>query len=224
MFDYQSVKVIGITQPTNNIAKTAEDLVCHCARVSTDPGKVDVNNNPRLIKYLIKNAHWSPFEMVNLIVEVNTTRDISRQIIRHAYRVQEFSQRYSEVTNEFVIREARLQDNKNRQNSFQTDDDDLKAWWTYAQSEVIDLAKAKYEEALVKGIAKEQARSILPEGNTPTKLFLNGNLRLFIHYADVRRGNGTQLEHIDVANKIWDATKEYFPIITNAVEELRLNV
>lgn len=187
------------------------DLIAYCARVSNPDNAANQDTSARLIEYLAKNAHWSPFEMVSVCLEITTTRDISRQILRHrSFSFQEFSQRYAKVA-DFVTREARLQDTKNRQNSIQTDDNTLRDEWKSKQEEIINKSKEVYEWALSKGIAKEQARVVLPEGLTVTKLFMNGTIRSWIHYCQLRTHNGTQLEHAEIAKAIASVINKICP-------------
>jgi len=198
-----NVKLINYTQ--NNKNMTLYDQVAYCARVS-NPSNQENKNNKKLISYLIKNKHWSPFEMVNICFEINTTRDIAKQILRHrSFSFQEFSQRYAqpkELGTMFTVRECRLQDKVNRQNSIETNNKKLSKQWTDYQQEIIDLTRKVYEWAIENGIAKEQARAILPEGCTNTKLYMNGTLRSWMHYILLRRGNGTQKEHAEIAQTI----------------------
>jgi len=175
-----------------------------------------------LIRYLIKNQHWSPFEMVNVVMEINTTRDIARQILRHrSFSFQEFSQRYADPTTDlgFELREARLQDTKNRQNSIETEDKELQAEWKIKQINLIAESKAAYDWAIENGIAKEQARVVLPEGNTQSRMYMNGTLRSWIHYCELRRANGTQKEHMEVAEDCWKIITERFPNVVAALEQ-----
>ena len=194
------VKLVNYTQ--NNKDMTLFDQVAYCARVS-NPSNQDNKDNKKLIRYLIKNKHWSPFEMVNVCLEIQTTRDIAKQILRHrSFSFQEFSQRYAqpnELGAMFSVRECRLQDKVNRQNSIKTDNKALTKEWTDKQQEIIDKSKEVYEWAIKNGIAKEQARAVLPEGCTNTKLYMNGTLRSWMHYILLRRGNGTQKEHAEIA-------------------------
>ena len=173
----------------------------------------------KLVKYLIKHAHWSPLEMVNVCMEIDTTRDIAHQIVRHrSFAFQEFSQRYAdpaEMGKQFVVREARLQDPKNRQNSVETDDGALEGAWIAHQNAVIARAKQAYEWAIENGIAKEQARAVLPEGCTKTRLYMNGTLRSWVHYIELRGANGTQKEHMDIAHACAKVIAEIFPLIEN---------
>lgn len=196
--------------------RTAQDLVAYCARVSNPSNQSNTESSERLIKYLIKHKHWSPLEMVSACLEIETTRDIARQLLRHrSFSFQEFSQRYADPTKEldFVLREARLQDNKNRQNSVEISDDNLQRGWQIKQEHVIRVAKHAYEWAIQNGIAKEQARVVLPEGNTISRLYVNGTLRSWIHYIDLRDGNGTQKEHAEIARACAEVIAKVFPII-----------
>ncbi len=216
-----SVKLIGVTAPYAG-HNSAEDMVVHMARVS-NPKTQAFNSDPaRLIRYLIKNQHWSPFEMVNVVMEINTTRDIARQILRHrSFSFQEFSQRYADPTTDlgFELREARLQDTKNRQNSIETEDKELQAEWKIKQINLIAESKAAYDWAIENGIAKEQARVVLPEGNTQSRMYMNGTLRSWIHYCELRRANGTQKEHMEVAEDCWKIIAECFPNVVAALEQ-----
>lgn len=212
----QSVKIISISQPVDtDEIKTPDDIVAYTARVSNPNNQNNTETAPRLLKYLKKHKHWSPFEMVNVVIEINTTRDIARQILRHrSFSYQEFSQRYAnpkELGEMFVTRECRLQDEKNRQNSVETEDKDLQEQWEDYQQDVIDQAKFAYEWAIKNGIAKEQARAVLPEGLTKSRIYMNGTLRSWIHYCELRGGNGTQKEHEEIANMIWDELLKIFP-------------
>ena len=194
----------------------AQELVAFCARVSNPSNQFNSDTSDRLIKYLIKNQHWSPLEMVSVCMEITSTRDIARQILRHrSFSFQEFSQRYADPTQDldFVIREARLQDTKNRQNSIVSDDVELAVWWDAKQKFIIETVKETYAEAIAKGIAKEQARAILPEGNTVSRLYMSGTLRSWIHYIDLRSANGTQLEHQEIAKNCARVISEIFPMV-----------
>jgi thymidylate synthase (FAD) len=215
------VSLVGMTTPSAATGcHTANELIAYAARVSNPGNQNNADTAPKLLGYLIKNAHWSPFEMVSVTMEIKTTRDISRQIIRHrSFSFQEFSQRYAEST-EFVNRECRLQDRKNRQNSIETKDRELAEWWNMAQTDLLKQTKLLYKTALDHGIAKEQARAILPEGNTVTTLYMSGTLRSWIHYCDLRMANGTQKEHSEIAAKCWDILSQHFPDVAAAVEEL----
>jgi thymidylate synthase (FAD) len=215
-----TVRLIGITKPSESICHTADELIAYTARVSNPGNQNNPETAPKLLKYLIENDHWSPFEMVSATLEITTTRDISRQIIRHrSFSFQEFSQRYA-VASDYETREARLQDSKNRQNSIPTDDVRLQESWNMQQMKVINASKEVYEWALENDIAKEQARAVLPEGNTLTTLYMAGNLRSWIHYCGLRRGNGTQLEHQQIADKCWNILSEHFRSIKLAVEDI----
>jgi len=196
--------------------KNIQDLVAFCARVSNPSNQYNVETTEKLLKYLLKHKHFSPFEMVNVCLEITTTRDIARQILRHrSFSFQEFSQRYADPTKEldFELREARLQDNKNRQNSLVTNDKKLKEQWNMKQAEIIRLVKQHYKWAIEHGIAKEQARVILPEGNTLSKLFVNGTIRSWIHYIGVRKEEGTQKEHQEIAKACARVISTIFPMI-----------
>jgi thymidylate synthase (FAD) len=201
--------------------RTAQDLVAYCARVSNPSNQFNLETSERLIRYLIKHKHWSPLEMVSVCLEVETTRDIARQLLRHrSFSFQEFSQRYADPTQDldFVCREARLQDTKNRQNSIETDDNLLQIEWERAQKRIIFAAKREYEWAIANGIAKEQARAVLPEGLTVSRLYVNGTLRSWVHYIELRSANGTQKEHIEIARACADVIAKAFPMITEFVE------
>lgn len=214
-----SVRLIAITQPVIDECSTAEELVAYCARVSAPGNQANHETAPKLLKYLAANSHWSPFEMVSLTMEINTTRDIARQILRHrSFSFQEFSQRYATVNEDYQFREARLQDTKNRQNSFKTDDEDLIQWWQDKQELVASFNDIIYKEALSKGIAKEVARSVLPEGLTPSRLYAAGTLRSFLHYVQVRKENGTQLEHQEIGLLAKDILLSKFPSLKDLLE------
>ena len=200
------VKLISYSKPTDSISDegidNAQELVAFCARVSNPSNQLNTETSEKLINYLIKNAHWSPLEMVSACLEIETTRDIARQILRHrSFSFQEFSQRYANPVEdlEFVIREARLQDPKNRQNSVETEDEKIINEWEKLQNNLIENAKEVYNWAIENGIAKEQARSVLPEGNTVSRIYMNGTLRSWIHYIQLREANGTQKEHMEIA-------------------------
>jgi len=205
-----------------------QDLVAYCARVSNPANQANSETSERLIKYLIKHKHWSPLEMVSACIEVETTRDIARQLLRHrSFSFQEFSQRYADPTAElddaFVLREARLQDTKNRQNSVELDMSDEKQKllayeWKRSQNRVLYAVKKEYEWAIKNGIAKEQARAVLPEGLTVSRLYVNGTLRSWIHYIDLRDGNGTQKEHAEIARACAEVIAKVFPIIKSIRE------
>lgn len=196
-----------------------ENTVAYCARVSNPSNQANNETAPKLLKYLMKNKHWSPFEMANICMEIETTRDIARQILRHrSFSFQEFSQRYAEAT-EFAIRECRMQDTKNRQNSLVTEDQYLKHWWNAAQLRVQDEAELVYKQALSKGIAKEQARALLPEGLTMSKMYMNGTLRSWLHYVEIRCDEATQKEHREVANQCKDIIMGLCPSIKELLNE-----
>ena len=218
-----SVKLIGVTQPNifNEVTRnmmTAEQLIAYCARVS-NPANQDNPDSEKLLKYLVKHKHWSPFEMIHVIMEIETTRDIGRQILRHrSFSFQEFSQRYAEVVEMSEPREARLQDSKNRQNSIETEDDELQNSWNLVQNEMLLAAKSYYAWAISKGIAKEVARSVLPEGLTMSRMYMSGSLRSWIHYCELRMANGTQKEHRELATQCWNIITEQFPSLKTVLE------
>ena len=211
------VRLIGYTQPPEDIVglDNLQDIVAYCARVSNPSNQINSETAPKLLDYLIKHKHWSPFEMCSATLEVETTRDIARQFLRHrSFSFQEFSQRYADIrsfNNSFVIREARLQDEKNRQNSISTNNTKLAMEWQAKQTKVIKEAKAAYDWAIKNGIAKEQARAVLPEGNTISRLYVNGTIRSWIHYIELRSANGTQLEHMELAKEIGRVITKIFP-------------
>ena len=207
-----SVRIIGITHPIVDSIPDAEGLISYQARVSNPANQENFDTAKGLLKYCSKNSHWSVFEMANVVAEIKAPRDITRQILRHrSATFQETSQRYKEI-DEFVIREARLQDKKNRQNSIETDDEQLKAWWEYTQESVIEYVSRAYKLALEKGIAKECARVILPEGNTMSTLYMNGTVRTWYHYANIRSvDHGTQKEHAVIAKMVLEQLEEHFP-------------
>ena len=210
------VKLISYSQPADG-DMNAEDLIAYCARVSNPSNQANTETSERLLAYLEKHRHWSPFEMVSACLEIETTRDIARQILRHrSFSFQEFSQRYADPTKDLAInnfREARLQDEKNRQNSIETDDIDLKLEWLKKQSEVSLAAKETYLWAIENGIAKEQARAVLPEGTTESRLYMNGTIRSWMHYIDIRSSIETQKEHREVAVACAKALEPVFPLI-----------
>lgn len=214
--DYTKAKLIAYSQPTEEFEgqfKTIKDLVAYCARVSNPSNQLNMETSDKLINYLLKHKHFSPFEMASITLEVETTRDIARQLLRHrSFTFQEFSQRYADPTKDltFVTREARLQDPKNRQNSVVTDNLALQSLWENYQNKVIETAQNAYAFAIANGIAKEQARVVLPEGNTMSRLYVQGTIRSFIHYIEVRKTNGTQLEHVVLAQKAAQAISEVF--------------
>jgi thymidylate synthase (FAD) len=227
------VKLISHSQaPDYN--ESALDLIAYCARVSNPSNQSNKETNEKLVKYLIKHKHWSPLEMVSACIEIETTRDIARQILRHrSFSFQEFSQRYADPTKDlnFVYREARLQDPKNRQNSIPLDIEDmgkggnktqeerLMERWFEQQRKVIDAAKEAYNWAITNGIAKEQARAVLPEGNTLSRMYVNGTLRSWIHFIELRSGNGTQLEHMLIARECASVISTIFPMADEFVSE-----
>ena len=195
------VRLIAFTQPIElEGVQTGEELVAYCARVSNPGNQANHETAPRLLNYLTRNHHWSPFEMAHAVIEITTTRDIARQILRHrSFSFQEFSQRYAEVDAEPIMRETRLQDTKNRQNSLEVHDVELNAKWQSLQANVAKLTQQSYQWAIDNGIAKEVARSVLPEGMTPSRLYMAGSVRSWIHYIQLRAGNGTQKEHREIA-------------------------
>jgi len=206
------VKLINYSQSPEN-ASSLQDLVAYCARVSNPSNQANTDTNEKLIKYLINNNHWSPLEMVSVCLEIETTRDIARQILRHrSFSFQEFSQRDAVADLGFEYKDARMQDTKNRQNSIETDDIKLTDEWLNQQQTVIDVANNAYRWALDNGIAKEQARAVLPEGMTVSRMYMNGTLRSWIHYIQLRSSNGTQKEHRDVAMACADAINPIFPM------------
>tara|TARA_B100000768_G_scaffold181623_1_gene205433 strand:- start:1522 stop:2196 length:675 start_codon:yes stop_codon:yes gene_type:complete len=203
--------------------KDAQDLISYCARVSNPANEMNTETADKLIRYLVKHKHWSPLEMVSCTLGVETTRDIARQLLRHrSMSFQEFSQRYADpqdMKEAFVIREARMQDTKNRQNSVPNTDRELARAWRMKQDQIIHEAKLAYNWAISKGIAKEQARSVLPEGNTVSRLFANATLRSWIHYIELRSGNGTQLEHMELARAIAVEISKIFPMTKEFVQD-----
>ena len=222
------VRLISYSQPSDIFVDYEQDyreqlnnlqeLIAFCARVSNPANQMNKETSAKLIKYLIKNAHWSPLEMVSVCLEINTTRDIAHQIVRHrSFAFQEFSQRYAnpEDMDEdmFIHREARLQDKKNRQNSIEINNPLLQDQWNAMQQRVIDQSKLAYDWAIENGIAKEQARVVLPEGNTKTRLYMNGTLRSWIHYIDLRGDNGTQKEHMEIAHACAKVISKIFPLM-----------
>jgi thymidylate synthase (FAD) len=214
-----NVKLLSYSQPTEEFADMGlvdvQELIAYCARVSNPSNQLNTDTSEKLIRYLVKHQHWSPLEMVSACLEIETTRDIARQILRHrSFSFQEFSQRYADPTKDldFVVREARLQDTKNRQNSISTEDAELSAWWDAKQKFIIETVKQTYSEAIERGIAKEQARAILPEGNTVSRLYMNGTLRSWIHFIELRSANGTQKEHQEVAIACAKVIASIFPM------------
>ena len=225
------VKMISCTKPSRELYSEGlidlQDLVAYCARISNPSNQYNTETSDKLIKYLLKHKHFSPFEMVNVCMSITTTRDIARQILRHrSFSFQEFSQRYADPTKDldFVLREARYQDTKNRQNSVEmnfSDDRDrqIAYQWEMMQHRVITEAKSAYEWAVSKGIAKEQARAVLPEGLTVSRLYMNGTLRSWVHFIELRSANGTQKEHREVARECAKVIAEVFPLSTEFVEQ-----
>ena len=211
------VNLISYSQPTENFIgiEDVQDLIAYAARVSNPSNQINKETAPKLLNYLIKHKHWSPFEMASACMEIETTRDIARQLLRHrSFSFQEFSQRYADVRDMeegLVIRKARLQDEKNRQNSVVTDDVQLHMAWEQHQRNVWNESMKAYKWAIDNGIAKEQARAVLPEGNTPSRLYVNGTIRSWIHYIELRSANGTQKEHMDLAVECAKAISSIFP-------------
>jgi len=212
------VRLVSYSQPAEDftILNDVQDLIAFCARVSNPSNQFNTETSEKLLGYLAKHKHWSPFEMASACLEIETTRDIARQMLRHrSFSFQEFSQRYADPTKEleFVLREARLQDEKNRQNSIETDSVELQREWERHQRRVLWMVKEVYEWAIHNGIAKEQPRAVLPEGNTVSRLYMNGTIRSWIHYIELRGANGTQKEHIEVAKACAEAITKIFPTI-----------
>jgi thymidylate synthase (FAD) len=224
------VKLLSYSKPTEEYQEEglldAQDLIAFCARVSNPSNQLNSETSEKLIKYLIKHKHWSPLEMVSACMEITTTRDIARQILRHrSFSFQEFSQRYADPTDDlsFVVREARLQDPKNRQNSIALEptigNAMLQDEWRDRQLELIKLSRDTYKWAVDKGIAKEQARAVLPEGNTVSRLYMNGTLRSWVHFIELRSSNGTQKEHMDVARGCAQVISKIFPLMDTLVSK-----
>jgi thymidylate synthase (FAD) len=201
----------------------ALELIAYCARVSNPANQFNNETGEKLVRYLVKHKHWSPLEMCNATIGIDTTRDIARQILRHrSFYFQEFSQRYADPNDldvSFVLREARMQDPKNRQNSVVCADLELQKAWAMKQTQIIHEAKMAYNWAIMNGIAKEQARCVLPEGNTVSKVYMNGTLRSWVHYIELRSGNGTQQEHIEVAREVAKAISKIFPMVEEFVND-----
>ena len=216
-----TAKLISHSVPTDkSLGDTLLDNVAFCARVSNPSNQNNTATAEKLVRYLMRNDHWSPLEMVSVCLEIETTRDIARQILRHrSFSFQEFSQRYAVADIGAELREARLQDKKNRQNSIEVDDEDLESQWREKQELLIAQAKDTYNWALENGIAKEQARAVLPEGNTMSRLYMNGTMRSWIHYIQLRSGNGTQKEHKEVALACAKAIESVFPMINEFISE-----
>jgi thymidylate synthase (FAD) len=225
-----NVRLLSYSQPTEQFAdmgiSDAQELIAYCARVSNPSNQLNTDTSEKLIRYLVKHQHWSPLEMVSACIEITTTRDIARQILRHrSFSFQEFSQRYADPTQDlsFVVRAARKQDPKNRQNSVELEatlgDQNLQEQWATKQRELIDLAKSTYEWAINQGIAKEQARAVLPEGNTVSRLYMNGTLRSWVHFIELRSGNGTQKEHQEIAIACAKVIAEIFPMAESLISK-----
>jgi len=220
------VQLLSYSQPTERFAdmgiEDAQELIAYCARVSNPSNQLNTDTSEKLIRYLVKHQHWSPLEMVSACIEITTTRDIARQILRHrSFSFQEFSQRYADPTKDlnFVTREARLQDPKNRQNSVPVDDQLLQNEWYRAQQRVIYAAQREYEWAIKNGIAKEQARAVLPEGLIESRLYMNGTLRSWIHFIELRSSNGTQKEHQEIARACAKVIATIFPMAADLVAQ-----
>lgn len=214
-----NVKLVSYSQPTGEFRDLgiadAQELIAYCARVSNPSNQFNTETSEKLIRYLVKHKHWSPLEMVSACIEITTTRDIARQILRHrSFSFQEFSQRYADPTKDlsFVCREARLQDPKNRQNSVAVEDSDLQEEWQRVQNRVISESRTAYQWAIDNGIAKEQARAVLPEGLIESRLYMNGTLRSWVHFIELRSANGTQLEHQEVAKACAEVIANVFPL------------
>ena len=210
------VRLVSYSQPAGEIEglNDVQDMVAFCARVSNPSNQNNSETSSKLLQYLAKHKHWSPFEMASACLEIETTRDIARQILRHrSFSFQEFSQRYADPTQDlsFELREARLQDQKNRQNSIDVEDEKLQQEWIRRQKAVINTAIDAYKWAIENGIAKEQARAVLPEGNTVSRLYMNGTIRSWIHYIELRAANGTQKEHIEIAKACAEAIGKIYP-------------
>jgi len=225
MEENMNVRMVSYSKPSDEMFKEGlvdvQELVAFCARVSNPSNQFNTDTSEKLIKYLIKHQHWSPLEMVSACLEIETTRDIARQILRHrSFSFQEFSQRYADPTKDlsFVLREARLQDTKNRQNSVENENLALATFWEERQKRVINEAKNAYEWAIENGIAKEQARAVLPEGLTVSRLYMNGTLRSWIHFIELRSANGTQKEHQEVARQCAKVIAEVFPLANELVK------
>jgi len=220
-----NVRLISSSEPTAELSSLgigdAQELIAYCARVSNPSNQLNTDSSEKLIRYLIKHQHWSPLEMVSACLEITTTRDIARQILRHrSFSFQEFSQRYADPTKDlnFVLRDARLQDTKNRQNSIETDDQELEHEWKIRQMNVIAASREAYTWAIENGIAKEQARAVLPEGIMESRLYMNGTLRSWVHFIKLRSGNGTQKEHQEVAVACANVIAKIFPMSQEFVD------
>jgi len=226
-----SVKVVAYTLPTTKVEKDngdgtftlmgPDEFIAYVARVSNPSNQHNIETSAKLLKYLVKHKHWSPFEMAHVTMEINTTRDIARQILRHrSFSFQEFSQRYADPTNDlgFVHREARLQDTKNRQNSIESDNEQLQQEWKDKQWFITNVVRDTYEWAIDNGIAKEQARAVLPEGLTVSRLYMAGSVRSWIHYCQLRCANGTQKEHREIAQECWKELIRIYPSLDNLID------
>lgn len=215
-----SVKLVAVTKPVIKELETAEDFVAYAARVSNPSNQMNTETSGKLLRYLVKNQHWSPFEMAHAVMEINTTRDIARQILRHrSFAFQEFSQRYANAEDlGFQTRDARLQDTKNRQNSIEAEDRELQKEWERVQTQVLGIVKYSYNWALSNGIAKEQARAVLPEGMTNSRLYMSGSLRSWIHYCAIRTDKATQKEHREVALEALNILTVEFPSIAELLQ------
>jgi thymidylate synthase (FAD) len=219
-----NVRLISSSEPTAELTGLgigdAQELIAYCARVSNPSNQLNTESSEKLIRYLIKHQHWSPLEMVSACIEITTTRDIARQILRHrSFSFQEFSQRYADPTKDlnFVLRDARLQDTKNRQNSIENSDRELEHEWKIRQMNVIAASREAYKWAVDNGIAKEQARAVLPEGIMESRLYMNGTLRSWVHFIELRSGNGTQKEHQEVAVACANVIAKIFPMAAELV-------
>lgn len=219
MFDFIKCRVIGVTQPVVEDIPDSECIISYAARVSAPQNQSNFETAAKLLKYCVEHQHYSVFETCSITMEIEAPRDIARQILRHrSFSFQEFSQRYAEST-DFTTRECRLQDEKNRQNSIETQDKDLQIWWSDSQSFLLEKVEDLYKQALDKGIAKEVARCILPEGLTMSKMYMNGTVRSWLHYCSLREANGSQLEHQDVAIKCKEEVVKYFPFLKEVMEK-----
>lgn len=218
-FDFIKCRVIGVTQPVVDFIPDSEGIISYAARVSAPLNQTNFDSAAKLLKYCVDHQHYSVFETCNITMEIECPRDIARQILRHrSFSFQEFSQRYAEST-DFITRECRLQDQKNRQNSLACWDDETIEWWNQSQKYLLDSVKHYYQQALDKGIAKEVARVILPEGLTMSKMYMNGTVRSWLHYINLRESNGTQAEHTDVAVKAKKEVLKYFPFLESVLEK-----
>ena len=224
----QSVKIVAVSEPhivnDGGFVLSVDEFIAYVARVSNPSNQMNTATAPKLLKYLAKHKHWSPFEMVSICMEIETTRDIARQILRHrSFSFQEFSQRYADPTQDmgFVTREARLQDTKNRQNSVENEDKELQRQWETYQRNQITASKNLYEWAIERGIAKEQARAVLPEGLITSRLYMAGSLRSWIHYAEVRTDVATQKEHREIAMMAWNEIINIFPSLSEVLSDTK---